>query len=564
VYTKKVLAIGNISIFSDAGNSELGGLVGDNIAGTIANSYANVSLSATGNIVGGLVGKNEGAGQIINSYSAGSVNGISNLGGLVGYTTSTATTTNSYWDTQTSGRATSAGGTGTTTARMQTQSTFTGWDFSNIWSITAGNYPTLQGIDVVAPTNPGIPTTTSPTNNNKPTVTWTASTDNIGLALAPYTVQWSTSSDFSGTVFSYNARPLSGPTSPIVDTFFTPTSSLADDTWYFRVQARDLAGNVSAFSTSSAVLIDVTAPVITLLGSSNITLMPGSPFIDPGATASDAIDGNLTTHIAVTGVVNSNTLGTYILTYTVSDSAGNSALVYRTVIVQSPGGGSGSGSWGGGIMPTAQGEPQNPLTVLINGSKDSPYYTTSQTVTLTFNANPTTVQRYIISLQPDFNNAHTALYTSSTSFTLPPTPGTYTLYVKFYSTTGLTSDTISRSIIYTPPSSSITSTSISTDISSIPQSPSSPHYYFSRNLHRGMSGRDVQELQKFLNSHGFTLSDNGPGSPGQETLYFGSATMKALKRFQETYAEQLLSPLKLTTGTGLLMNTTRTFINQNF
>lgn len=55
---------------------------------------------------------------------------------------------------------------------------------------------------------------------------------------------------------------------------------------------------------------------------------------------------------------------------------------------------------------------------------------------------------------------------------------------------------------------------------------------FTRNLHRGMSGADVTTLQSYLNTHGFTIAASGPGAPGSESNYFGSATHAALIRFQ--------------------------------
>ena len=54
-----------------------------------------------------------------------------------------------------------------------------------------------------------------------------------------------------------------------------------------------------------------------------------------------------------------------------------------------------------------------------------------------------------------------------------------------------------------------------------------------RGLERGLYGEDVQELQKFLNVSGFVVSSDGPGSPGNETTFFGDLTLEALTRFQE-------------------------------
>lgn len=55
---------------------------------------------------------------------------------------------------------------------------------------------------------------------------------------------------------------------------------------------------------------------------------------------------------------------------------------------------------------------------------------------------------------------------------------------------------------------------------------------FARNLSLGMSGPDVRNLQRFLNSSGFPVAASGPGSAGSETLTFGPATKAALARYQ--------------------------------
>jgi len=52
------------------------------------------------------------------------------------------------------------------------------------------------------------------------------------------------------------------------------------------------------------------------------------------------------------------------------------------------------------------------------------------------------------------------------------------------------------------------------------------------NLEFGSRGEDVKILQQFLNSKGFKVAETGPGSPGNETVIFGSATRAALTRFQ--------------------------------
>jgi hypothetical protein len=129
------------------GNNVVGGLVGWNqvntisTISTISNSYSTGSVNGT-QYIGGLVGFKH-SGTISNSYSTGSVIGSSNVGGLVGSGFGGGIT-NSFWDTETSGRSTSYGGTGETTAGMKTQSTFTGWDFTETWEMIGDNYPMLH------------------------------------------------------------------------------------------------------------------------------------------------------------------------------------------------------------------------------------------------------------------------------------------------------------------------------------------------------------------------------------------------------------------------------------
>ena len=78
---------------------------------------------------------------------------------------------------------------------------------------------------------------------------------------------------------------------------------------------------------------DKTKPVIKLKGSSTITINVGDKFEDPGATATDDKDGDLTDKIKVSGTVNTNRVGPYTITYTVKDKAGNEASIKREVKV---------------------------------------------------------------------------------------------------------------------------------------------------------------------------------------------------------------------------------------
>ena len=78
---------------------------------------------------------------------------------------------------------------------------------------------------------------------------------------------------------------------------------------------------------------DKTKPVIKLKGDPVITIVKNEKYEELGAIATDQIDGDLTSKIQLAGKVDNQKEGTYVLTYTVKDNAGNEASVKRTVKV---------------------------------------------------------------------------------------------------------------------------------------------------------------------------------------------------------------------------------------
>ena len=74
---------------------------------------------------------------------------------------------------------------------------------------------------------------------------------------------------------------------------------------------------------------------------------------------------------------------------------------------------------------------------------------------------------------------------------------------------------------------------------------------FSVSLRKGDYADEVKEVQRFLNQNARTrVAREGPGSPGKETGYFGSATLDAVKRFQALFAKDILERVGLKEATG--------------
>lgn len=121
------------------GNVSVGGLVGKNEdtgsgdTGTVSESYA------TGKVTGPFIIPDPSPGPISTQDSS------STVGGLVG-NNSAGTVTESYWDVNTTGYNTSDGGTGLTTEEMISDAAadnMTGFDFTSTWKTVSGNYPIL-------------------------------------------------------------------------------------------------------------------------------------------------------------------------------------------------------------------------------------------------------------------------------------------------------------------------------------------------------------------------------------------------------------------------------------
>lgn len=100
-------------------------------------------------------------------------------------------------------------------------------------------------------------------------------------------------------------------------------------------QVSDSSGN-STEVERAIVYHDPIAPELTLKGSAALSLEVGSAYTEPGYTATDNCDGDITDRVTISGAVDANKVGTYTLTYTVRDSYENTATATRTVKVYQP------------------------------------------------------------------------------------------------------------------------------------------------------------------------------------------------------------------------------------
>ncbi|MBM2818370.1 MAG: hypothetical protein HW410_52 [Nitrosarchaeum sp.] len=125
---------------------------------------------------------------------------------------------------------------------------------------------------------------------------------------------------------------VDGNITPVITVNPVNTSVLGSYTVTYNVF--DAAGNAATQVTRTVEVVDQVPPVITLLGSNPTTGYLNLPYVDAGATANDNVDGNLTSSIVTVNSVNSTIVGSYTVTYNVSDTAENiTPEVVRNVVV---------------------------------------------------------------------------------------------------------------------------------------------------------------------------------------------------------------------------------------
>lgn len=184
-------------------------------------------------------------------------------------------------------------------------------------SIAYINDPVL-GLHAISVATPSAPVPTFNSSDSMPSVGFGA-----GLAVSNGYVFLSQT---AGGLAIFDIASSSTP--HFIDTYAGPAASavtVANDVAYVAV-------GTSGVQVVNVGQPDVTPPVIAPApsGGGTTVVTPGAKFVAPTITATDNAGSTSTT---VTGKVDTNKVGKYILTYTVTDREGNASVTKRTVIV---------------------------------------------------------------------------------------------------------------------------------------------------------------------------------------------------------------------------------------
>ncbi|WP_407356029.1 hypothetical protein [Methanolobus sp. WCC5] len=238
---ERCMALGNVTATGNV--QRTGGLIGWSDDSNIINCAALGDVAGY-NQVGGLVGKFEGTAYnyaIEKSYSAGSVTGTLQPGGLAGYVypAISSKVVDSYYDSTRSGQSDTGKGTPKTTAQMMTRSTYTGWNFLDVWFHDVG-YPVTASL---TPDDFYLYPDGETFNVIAPPLLHEVTFDTYRFGANSYSVNIAKDATFAQSVYSIttNAQAL---------TNLSRTVNLQAGEYHIRIQARDSDGQV--FDTTSS------------------------------------------------------------------------------------------------------------------------------------------------------------------------------------------------------------------------------------------------------------------------------------------------------------------------
>ncbi len=158
-------------------------------------------------------------------------------------------------------------------------------------------------------------------DNTPPEIIVSAQTVKVSLSLEPVTAdkinfEFSAIDSFDGDVSAGVTKEVDGDT--------------------LRLIATDSVGNQN-ITEIKIEYVDDKPPVISLGGSSLVYVKSGTEYSEIGYSANDNIDGDLTSKVKITGLPDMSKSGIYVVTYSVTDSAGNTTYATRKVAVYGAG-----------------------------------------------------------------------------------------------------------------------------------------------------------------------------------------------------------------------------------
>jgi len=134
------------SLGSVNGNEYVGGLVGWIFDAGISDSFSRADVEVESGVCGGLIGYADDN-WVDTSFAAGRVTALTGSGGLIGTKIAAPVVNDCYYDEDVSGQDDTGYGEPRSTSQMKAQSTFSGWDFVDVWAMNSrrnDGYPYLQ------------------------------------------------------------------------------------------------------------------------------------------------------------------------------------------------------------------------------------------------------------------------------------------------------------------------------------------------------------------------------------------------------------------------------------
>lgn len=278
--------IESYSTSSITGACRFGGLVGNASTNrcTITDSFFRGSLTraagSSDTVIGGITGR--GCTSITRSYAA--TNALQSVGGGISNDISVVPVcADVFWDTESSGRSTTrCSATGKTSAQMQSQVTFTNFDFSSVWNIDPNvndGYPFLRNL--VAPGGDVTP----------PTATWTAPSTPSSSRTLSYTLIFSeavsgiAAGDFSNTGTATGC--VFSPSSSSGTSVTVSVTCSSDGTVIVRLSPNsvtDGASNTGPIAAESSTSVTINTFVATTVPVSVTTVAPTQTTVAPTQT----------------------------------------------------------------------------------------------------------------------------------------------------------------------------------------------------------------------------------------------------------------------------------------